>query len=77
LRYKFFEAANEAYLYKKPFKNPLTNKDVAWLYEVASRPARLLSRIFLAKDPPDLAADFLRDIDAAKKKMSENNIPVD
>lgn len=71
LRNKFFVAANASYLYKKPFKNPLTNQDRAWLYKVAARPT-----VFFSPDTPTQAADLLKDIDLELEKLHKAKIPI-
>jgi hypothetical protein len=73
LRKRFFDAFNEAILYKKPFKNPLDNKDIAWLYEIASQPST-----FFDPHPPEEANELLQDIEHSKKLAREKyQIPGD
>ena len=72
---KFFNAANEAILYKTPFKNPLTNTDMAYIYKATEGEGKWVfewDRFYTG----DTAIRLLRDIDLALANLRASGIPI-
>lgn len=79
LRRKFFDAYNESSQYKKPFKNPLTNRDVAWLYNQAAEALYKRPMLEQFSDPGDIeysAVTLLKEIDGCLEKLRRAKIPI-
>jgi hypothetical protein len=77
---KFCGAYDESLQYKKPFKNPLTNLDMAWLYDRAATDLRQNPMLEMSThDPTDLvfsAHTVLQDIDRKLENLRRAKIPI-
>ena len=72
---KFFDAANQATLYDKPFKNPLTNADMAYLYRATDGEGKWVfewDRFYTGES----ATRLLKDIDTVLAQLRQQGIKV-
>ena len=79
LRRKFFDSYNESLQYKKPFRNPLTNTDMAWLYNQAAQFLYQHPVMDRFSDPGDLvynSTTLLKEIDQSLEKLRKARIPI-
>lgn len=72
---KFFDTANEATQYKKPFKNPLTNKDMAYLYRATDGEGKWVFE-WDSFYTGDTTIRLLKDIDRVLKEMREMGMTI-
>ena len=76
---KFLAAYNESFQYKKPFKNPLTNRDMAWLYEQAAQVLYHSPMMEQFSDPGDIVfspVTVLKEIDLSLERLRKAKIPI-
>lgn len=75
LKKDFLKKFNESMATQKPFKNPLTNSDMAWLYKMAAKEKRSsVDDYFVLADK--YAEPFLQIIDQSLQTLRANKIPI-